>query len=66
MVVLSNTVVDPGTVVVHLPYAAFANTVREAQDANSTENQDENVLSIYKEAKRQHEIWDKLKKNEGF
>lgn len=26
LVVLSNTVVDPGTVVVHLPYAAFANT----------------------------------------
>lgn len=30
LVVLPNTVIDPGTVVVHFPYAAFANTVKEA------------------------------------
>lgn len=29
LVVLPNTVINPGAVVVHLPYAAFANTVRE-------------------------------------
>lgn len=29
LVVLPNTVIDPGAVVVHFPYAAFANTVRE-------------------------------------
>ncbi len=28
LVVLPDTVIDPGAVVVHLPYAAFANTVR--------------------------------------
>lgn len=28
LVALPDTVVDPGTVVVHLSYAAFANTVR--------------------------------------
>lgn len=29
LVVLPNTIIDPGAVVVHFPYAAFANTVRE-------------------------------------
>lgn len=29
LVVLPNTVIDPGAVVVHFPYAAFTNTVKE-------------------------------------
>lgn len=46
--------------------SSVCSVCKHCKRRNSTENQDQNVLSIYKETKRQHEIWDKLKKMKVF